>query len=541
MPAPETPGQPNPMVPGLPQLPGLPDPQTPAELPEFKPAPLHPRLLTSAQYKASVGQLLGPEAAAVVTPPRDVPVNGLAAIGAAQVALSTNAVSDYETSALKAAEAALKVPARKTQLIGCTPTKFDDAACMKTVTERAAAIAFRRPVDAAEVGRWTNLGVQAATAYQSFDRGVELMLAGLLQSPAFLYLDESGVPDSADPTRQVLTAHQLASRLSYFLTNAPPDAELRAAADTGTISGLEVLKQHATRLLATAAAKDAVGHFFDEMLELENLGSIAKDPISFPNYNPQLAASMHESTKRLLTHLALGDVDFRTAFDTRLAFVDQRLAAHYGLPAVTDWTQTTLPTTEPRLGMLGQASFLTAQAHPSTTSPTYRGKFVRERLLCTQIAAPPPDVSTELPAPPMGQKQTMRQRLTIHMSEARCSGCHKMMDPLGFALEHFDAIGRYRTTDDGLPIDPSGELDGKPFADLSGLATLLKDEPKIASCLVRSMYRQGVGHVELRSEARPLAAATEAFSKGGHRVGGLLVALVTSDAFRFGTLEEVSP
>jgi len=540
---PDAPGGPGmPMVPGMPSPQQPPDPSKPDEpaaLPAFAPAELHARLLTTAQYRGSVLALLGPEAAAVAAPPHDVAVNGLAAIGAAQLALSTTAVDAYEQSAFAVAKAALA--ARKATLIPCTPTKADDAACMGKALEPLLTRAFRRPLEAGELTRWVDLGVLAAQGYTAFDKGVEFALAGILQSPSFLYLDEHGAVDPQDPTRLKLTGYEVASRLSYFILSAPPDDALLAAAASGGLDTADGVRTQARRLTALAAAKDAVAGFFDEALELQELEKVAKDAKAFPDFTPALAASMHEETRRFLTALALEDKDFRDLFTSTTTFVDANLAKHYGLPAVTSWQQVELPAAQGRLGLLGKASVLTMQSHPTSNSPTYRGKFIRERLLCQPIAAPPPDVNTQLPPSTPDKPQTLRQRLQVHMQLASCRGCHAMMDPLGFAFEGFDATGKSRTTDEGLPLDTTGTLDGKGFTGASELSQQLHDDERTMRCLAATLYRQGVGHVELPTEARPLKAATDAFAAGNHRFSQLLVELSASDAFRYGTAPEAQP
>jgi hypothetical protein len=177
-------------------------------------------------------------------------------------------------------------------------------------------------------------------------------------------------------------------------------------------------------------------------------------------------------------------------------------------------------------------------SHPSQNSPTYRGRFIREKLLCQTIPAPPPNVSTTLPEAPPGTQRTLRQKVELHMQSASCRGCHQLMDPPGFAFEGFDAVGREQALDDGLPIDPSGSLDDVgTFADAEGLMGLLAKDPRVTACLARQVYRQGVGHVDTAGEQRPLRDAERAFAAGGYRYQDLLVELVASEPFRTGTLE----
>lgn len=520
---------------GLPSGPLVP-PKEPVEaLPDFVPARLRPRVLRASQYKNAIADLLGDAAANAVIPPRDVPVNGLTAIGATQIAISGSAVNAYESNAYLAAQTALT--SRRSALITCTPASSADADCMRRLAERFVPRAFRRPATEAELSRWAQVGVTVATAYDEFDRGVEFMLAGLLQSPAFLYLDEVGAPDLADVSRRQLTPWELASRLSFFLTNSPPDDELLAATAQGVLADEEGVRAQARRLLQKPQAREAMTQLFDEVLELPHLDQLAKDAQAFPGFQVALGASMREETQRTLLDVSFErPADMRDLFTRRTTFVDGPLAQHYGLPPVTGWTTVQLP--PERAGLLTQGSFLSLQSHPSATSPTYRGLFIRERLLCSTIPAPPPEVSTTLPATPQGVSRTLRQRVELHMEDASCRGCHKMMDPIGFAFEGFDAIGRSRTLDDGLPIDTTGTLDDRgDFLDAAGLMNVLHDDPRLMSCLTRVVFRQGVGHVELPTEAAPLRAAEESFIASGYRYQALLEALAASEAFRTGILE----
>lgn len=505
------------------------------ELPAFVPAPLHPRLLLASQYTNAVKDLLGSEAASVVAPPTDVAVNGLSAIGASQLSMPASSVETYEKSAFLAAQKALAT--RKSQLITCTPSSPTDAACMGTVVNALVSRAFRRPATSEELARYKALGTAAATAYAVFDNGVEFVIAALLQSPNFLYLNEVGTVDATDPSIRHLTAWELASRLSFFITNAPPDAALRAVAADDSLLEDAVYRAQAERLAQLPEARTAMTGLFDELLDLNGLEHLSKDAQRFPDFDATLGSAMHEETRRTLVDTAFETpTDFRDIFTRKTSFVNAALAQHYGLPTVTGWQQVTLPGA--RAGIFTQAGFLSLQSHPSQNSPTYRGRFIRERLLCTTIPAPPPEVSTVLPEAPAGVQQTLRQKIEQHMAVgSSCAGCHKMMDPMGFAFEGFDATGRTQTMDDGLPIDTNGSLDGTSFADATGLMNQLHDDPRVIECMARQVFRQGVGHVDLYSESRPLKTAIDAFAGSGYRYQTLLVELAASDAFRTGLSE----
>ncbi|MBL8912767.1 MAG: DUF1592 domain-containing protein [Archangium sp.] len=512
------------------------DPTVPeVELPAFAPATLRPRLLLGTQYVNAVTDLLGPDAARPVVPPRDVPVNGLAAVGATMLEISSSAVNEYESNAYLAASAALA--ARRSQLITCTPSSATDATCMHSIAERFVPRAFRRPASNDELTRWTSVGITAATAYDDFDKGVEFLFAGLLQSPAFLYIDETGEADPANPGRRRLTSWELATRLSFFLTNAPPDDLLRTAAQNGELATEAGIRTQAARLLQKPEARVAMTALFDEIFELNGLDHLAKDAVKFPNFDAALGRSMKEETRRTLLDLAFDTpTDFRDMFTRRTTFVDGPLSRHYGMPSATGWMTAQLPPN--RAGILTQASFLSLMSHPSANSPTYRGRFIREKLLCQTIPAPPPEVSTTLPEPPPNTQRTLRQKVELHMQATACQGCHTMMDPPGFAFEGFDATGKVQTLDDGLPVDTTGSFEDKgSFTDAVGLAAILREDTRVMSCLTRVVFRQGTGHVDLPTEARPLRAASEAFAASGYRYQSLLVELAASEAFRSGLSE----
>ncbi len=527
-------------------------------LPPFEPARLSIRKLLGWQYQASVHALLGPEAALVAIPPPDAAVNGFDAIGAAQLSLSTSAIDRYERSAHAAVKAALAVPARRAQLIPCTPESLEDSACLGEVVSRFGRRAFRRQLTDEELSRWVAIGKQAAVAYDDFARGAGFALAGMLQSPQFLYLVEVGEPDPEDPTRARLTGLELASRLSYFLTGAPPDEELLNAAEEGALHTDDGLRAQARRLLSLPEARAALDRFFDEALELREVTHVVKDPARFPEFSGALAQSMREETRRVLGHVVWErDSDFREVFDAPWTFVNADLAALYGVADAAAaagagagpsgaFVKVALPpsgTTARRGGILGHAGFLSLMAHPRDTSPTLRGKFIRERLLCKTIPAPPDDIDATLPPTAGEGPKTMREKLAIHRENPSCAGCHALMDDVGLGLENFDAIGRYRETDEGLAIDAQSHFDDRgAFAGPRALGSLLKEDERVLSCLVRNAFRMATGHVDTTGETAPLHRAERAFAESGYRLQALLVELVASDAFRYGALNpEVTP
>lgn len=526
-----------------------PDPSNPNVTPDdeqpipFAPAPLAARTLLSFQYKNAVSDLLGADAASVVIPPADIQINGFAAIAAAQLTESTNNLRAYELSAHAAAEKAFADtnPARAS-LVGCTPQSVTDEACLTQFTQSFGRKAFRRPLTAEEVATYVPLGKDAATSYSDFYKGPQFIAAALLQSPSFLYLAEQGTPDPADPSRLKLTSYEIASRLSFFLAGTTPSDALLDAAAAGELDTAEGIKAHAQALLQLPTAKLAVASFFDEMLELKNLDKLAKDATTFPTFTPALALAMRQETQLMLENLVFEtDSDFRSFFDADYTYVNRDLAQLYGLtdlPA-SGFEKKVLPAGR-RGGFLGQAAFLAMQSHPRLSSPTYRGKFVRERLLCQQIPAPPNDVDTtaiqqvDPNAPPM----TMRQRLAAHRTNPSCAGCHAMMDDIGLGLENFDALGQYRETENGLAIDAASTVsDLGSFAGAKELGALLKQDKRVMACLTRSLFRVATGHVESLGEEQPIRDSVSAFAGSGYKLKDAMIAIATSDAFRYAAKE----
>jgi hypothetical protein len=244
---------------------------------------------------------------------------------------------------------------------------------------------------------------------------------------------------------------------------------------------------------------------------------------------------MKEETLRLIDDIVwTRNSDAREILDADYTFLNSTLAKVYGVAAPgTEWAKVTLPVAQNRVGFLGQGSFAARQSAPSRTSPTRRGLFVEARLLCNEIPPPPPGVNTMLPDPDPATPKTMKQRMVAHEKDPQCAGCHSFLDPIGFALEHFDAIGAYRTTDNGLPIDPTGEVQGLgSFDGPVALAALIRNDPRSAQCMIKNLYRAALGRLEEEGELPAIEALDKGFSENGYRIQDLLVELVASPAFR---------
>lgn len=497
------------------------------------PPPATLRRLLARQYRNAIRDLLGEAASQAADPPTDTALNGFDSIGASQFALGDAAVVRYEASARAVAAAAMGDQPRIDGLASCVPAGPEDAACHRQFIERFGRLAWRRPLVTEELDTYVGVAQLSATEFDDFYAGVEYAIAALLQSPNFLYMVEIGQPLEGTDVR-ALTGHEVASRLSFFLLDTTPDEGLLDAAEAGALGTDEGVRAAAAELVARPEARSALRGFYDEFLRLRDLGGLVKDGDMFPTFTPTLAAAMREETLRLLDDVVWDrDADYREIIDADYTFVNPELAAFYGVdaPASGDFERVTLPPEQQRAGLLGQPSFLSIYAHAAMTSPTLRGRFVRERLLCQSIPAPPNNVVTEFPDDT--QAKTMREKLVAHQKEPSCAGCHTQMDNIGLALENFDGMGAFRTTENGVTLDVTGSIEGVgAFDGERELSKLLREEPEVMACIMRNLFRHATGHVETPGEEPALAGLAAAFEGSGYRVQDLLVELVSSDAFR---------
>ncbi len=499
----------------------------------LQPAPATLPRLTRALYDNTIRDVLGPDLALPATLEPDVAFEHLLTVGSAVAKVSPRGVELYEEAARSLAAQVAGKPERLAKLLPCTPTGAGDAPCLRQFVQTVGEQLWRRPLTDGEVTAIAALGGKAGATLGTFAQSAEFALAALLQAPAFVYRPEHGEADPKHPGGKRLNAVELAAKLAYFLWNGPPDAALRAAAADKTLHDAKVLAGQVSRMLSDPKAHRAVRGFASEWLQLQEVLKLNKDPKVYKHFSSDLGGSAKEETLRLVEFLVFDkDGDFRELLTTRSTFVDRRLAAIYEVPANQELGHAAvqLPTDNERRGLLGQVSFLALAAHPVSSSPTLRGAFVRRHLLCDHVPDPPANLNTAIPEPSPDAK-TLRQRLTAHMNVPGCSSCHKALDPIGFAFERFDGIGRFRTKDNGEPIDSSGELDGVPFANLDGFAAAIANSPKFYKCLTRKLYAYAVARPTTDGEASQIAQLAETFAKSGMRVQVLLRAIATSDGF----------
>lgn len=483
------------------------------------------RRLTAAEYANAVTDLFGDGLVLPTALEPDLDVDGLNEVGASIAAISPLGVERYEDASYLLADQVAADHARRARFDACAPAGADDA-CAEAILRPMARLAWRRSPTDAELDTLVGLGRQATAALGTFDDGLAYPIAAVLQSPAFLYRVEVGADGRFTPL-------ELASRMSFLLWAGPPDEALLDRADDGSLADPEVRRDEADRMLADPRARRGLRAMFDDYLGLDVLPTLPKDTTLFEHWTDGIGASAREETLAGLERLVFDDeADIRDLMTTRTAVIDRALAALYGVPAPAHdgFAATALPADGPRAGLLGQASFLSINAHSVSTSVTRRGKFIHTVLLCREIPPPPANVDTSIPEP-SPDAPTMRDRVASHLADPMCASCHSVTDPVGLAFEQFDGIGRFRTLENETLIDPTGELDGIPFADALGLSTVLHDHPDLPACLTETAFRFAQGR-ELSLDEAALAEWHNAGLAGqGYRWRTLLVDLIAADAF----------
>jgi hypothetical protein len=513
-----------------------PDPAPPAETPLAYPrlaAPTGAQRLTSAQYRNVIRDVFG---AQVVVPPAldpDTSQSGFLSVGASFTSISDRGIEEYETAAYSVASQAMADDGIRAKLLACTPSGPGDEACARQSLAPLGRRLWRRPLEDAELATLGAVVGKAGTTLGDFNKGFEFGIAALLQSSSYLFRPAVGEVDPASGERRY-TALEMATRLSFFLTNSGPDDELLDAAAGGDLLTDRGLAEQAQRLLALPAARGAVRNFFTEYLGLDSLLQLSKDPKIFTTFSPEIGPAAREETLRLIEyHLFDIDADYRDLFTTHTTFVNPKLASMYEVPAPdpVNFARVELPDDGPRRGLLGHLSFLALNAHPVSSSATLRGKFIRTRFLCNTIPSPPVNVNTALPEP-TGTARTLRERVQQHLTDPSCKNCHLRMDPIGLGFENFDGIGRFRTKDNGAPIDASGDLDGAAFTDALSLGQTLHDHPDVGPCLARNLYRYATSFAESAADEPTILALAQEFRVTGYKVRPLMLAIALSPAFR---------
>ncbi|WP_075306180.1 DUF1592 domain-containing protein [Hyalangium minutum] len=498
------------------------------------------RRLTRTEYLNTVRELLGPSATTSQVLPADDLVDGydnntqVLGIGSLLLEKYALAAEDLVSSALASGNAD-----GRARLLTCDFSGVNETPCARQILSSFGRKAWRRPLTSEDVERLMGLVQASRAAGDSFEVALGVGMQAILTSPHFLFRVE------VDPSRGVvsshlLSPHELATRLAYFLWSSPPDEALMAAAEAGTLQEPAELERQTRRMLSAPKAQALVDNFASQWLRTRQLTQAQPSPALFPTFTSlQLAQAMSQETALVFAELLKGDRSMLDLLDADFTYVNSALAAHYGIPGTFDpvrFTRVALPESSNRRGLLTHGSILALNATPTRNSTVKRGKWVLGRLLC-QEPPPPPASIPQLPSGPT--TGSLRQRMEQHVSSPMCSSCHAQMDPIGFALEHYDAIGAWRATDGEYAIDARGTLpDGRSFDGAIELGRTLKADAALPSCMVRHLFTYALGRQPEVDDEAVLKQLTQSFGDQGYRMKELLVQLTLSPTFRMRTSQQ---
>jgi hypothetical protein len=491
------------------------------------------RRLTEAQYRNTIADIFGSGIkVAGRFEPIVRPAQHLLSTGATAAALSPVGFEQFDAVG-RAVAGQVFDEAHRDTFVDCTPrdaTKSDDKCAIKTLATIGRYV-FRRPLTAREQRDYARMADDAASKAGSFYSGLELTLAAMLVSPNFLFVTETVEPDPGHPGMMRLDNYSRASHLSFLLWDTTPNDTLLMAAAKGELTDQAKVEAIASKMVASPRLEDGVRAFFADMLVYEKFEAddYAKDPLIYPRFNSDVAAALPEQLLRtIVDELVVRDNDYRELFTTRHTFMTRALGPLYEVPvrAEKGWEPYDFPADSDRGGLLSQAAFLALYSHPGRSSATQRGRAVRELLLCQPVPDPPGNVYFKLVVDATNKAlPTARDRLAAHMANPVCAGCHRVTDPIGLALENFDGIGAFRTTENDSPIDPNSTFGGKSVAGEAGLSKSLAADPGVTQCVVKRAIEYATGQPTQNSAT--MAALDQKFEASGYRIRALFEQVAT--------------
>jgi hypothetical protein len=520
---------PTPLPPPPPPGPVTPDPGPPAA-----PSPLS--RMTALQYNNTLADLFAPIAIPVQSVPADIPVESFDNNAAVQTP-SAALIEAYEAAAEAVSTAAMQSPAA---LLGCTPAdRLAEDACAATFLSTFLPKAFRRPVTSDELSAYAGFYTAARSdGMTDFPTAMTLTLQAVLQSPEFLYRVEVGTPIPGRTDAVQLTPYEVATRLSYFLWNTMPDQALTDAAAGGMLATKEGVQAQAERMLADPRARASVANFHRQFLRFDLMSGLTKDATMFPTFGPSTVSSMQASAEKFVDDVFFNGGSFAALLTDDHAWVNDDLAALYGVAPVGPTLTRVSVDASQRSGILTNAGLMAAFAHQTADSPVLRGVFVLRNLICEDLPPPPPGVNTAPPALDTSMPMTTRDRFAMQHEQGACASCHHTIDGIGFGFEHYDAVGAWRTEDSGLTVNAKGWFTQSYDSALTGtfdgaveLGQKLAQSPTTQMCLVKNWLRYALGVDHKGIDSNGLTPIVTAFSAANLDMHGLVLAVAASDAF----------
>jgi hypothetical protein len=501
----------------------------------LSPAPL--RRLTRFEYQNAVADVFGNELSMEDLFPRDEVALGFDN-QAGTLGTTDLHVQGYLEAATAIAEWLAADSGRLATIAGCGD---QSAECLRTLAEALGQRLLRRPLTTEEVDVLVSAAGDVTTS-EGFDEGAVRITATLLQHPEFLYRFERAESVSTAGAPPLASPYVLASRLSFLFWGSVPDTSLLEAAASNALATRADVEREARRLAADERARRGLLHFYLQWLKLSDFSLVEKDRQLFTRWNDSLRDELGRETRRFLEAVLWeDDARFETLLTAPYTFANAVLADFYGIsvedPDETELTRRTFGAGVPRRGLLTHASILSTQAKANQTDPIHRGKFIRTQFFCTEPPPPPADLVVSPPV--LDPRKTTRERFAQHREDDGCAGCHELLDPAGLIFEHYDAIGRYRETENGQAVDATGYLaetdvtgtiDGVPE-----LASRLAESGEVRRCMVKQWFRYALGRGETDADACTLDKLEEVFLNTKGDLNELLVALTQTDPFLYPT------
>jgi hypothetical protein len=435
------------------------------------------------------------------------------------------------------------------KIFTCRPANpSQEAACAKQIVSTLGRRAFRRPVTSQDTEMLMGFYQQGRNQGGDFDHGIEMALRRILVDPEFYFRKEAEPASLAAGKPYRISDLELASRLSFFLWSSIPDDDLLTLASQNKLHEPAVLEQQVRRMLADARSNQLVINFAGQWLSLRGLQTQSPVTAEFPDFDDNLRQAMRKETEMFVNSVVHEDRSVIDLIDGNYTFINERLARHYGIPNIygSAFRRVTLaPEFNMRRGLLGKGSFLTVSSQPARTSPVQRGKTVLQVFLGVEPPSPPPNVP-DLPKQEGtihgGAKPTMRQQMEMHRKMEPCASCHKIMDPIGFSLENFNAIGEWRTTDDGSPIDPAGQLvDGSKLDGVNGLRqALLHYAPQFVRVMTEKLMIYALGRGTEYYDMPLVRSIVHDAEKNNYRFSSLVLGVVKSEPFQMNEKVQLS-